>query len=109
MATPARAVVLKPSDAEAAGRMRMVLSVNWINCGEAHRSDSMACPARKRIAAQLNQRAADICRALDEASRYNKPRSASESSLQTTASTSPTVTPVLISTNSSAPRLHDRS
>ncbi|KAJ7017521.1 hypothetical protein C8F04DRAFT_1279248 [Mycena alexandri] len=50
-----------------------------INCGETHRSDTLSCPARKRIAAQLNQRAADICRALDEASIYNKQRAATES------------------------------
>ncbi|KAJ7034203.1 hypothetical protein C8F04DRAFT_1350068 [Mycena alexandri] len=34
---------------------------------------------RKRIAAQLNQRAADICRALDEASIHNKQRAVAES------------------------------
>ncbi|KAJ7649109.1 hypothetical protein DFH06DRAFT_1421616 [Mycena polygramma] len=74
-----------------------------INCGEAHRSDSMACPARKRIAAQLKQRAADICRALDQASSYNKPRTASESS------TTQAVSPAVNKTDSFALRLHERS
>ncbi|KAJ7030555.1 hypothetical protein C8F04DRAFT_1263855 [Mycena alexandri] len=81
---------------------------NCINCGEAHRSDSYACPTRKRIAVQLNQRAADICCALDEASIYNKNGAAAESDQ---------LPPILLAhlaagrasfSNSFAPRLRER-
>ncbi|KAJ7828334.1 hypothetical protein B0H13DRAFT_1917136 [Mycena leptocephala] len=42
-----------------------------INCSGAHRSDSFSCPARKRIAEHLRQRAADLCATLDAQSRFN--------------------------------------
>ncbi|KAJ7137235.1 hypothetical protein C8R46DRAFT_1234617 [Mycena filopes] len=81
-----------------------------INCGEAHRSDSLSCPARKRIAAQLNQRVADISRALDEASIYNKRSTVSESvSPATSTSTLVEVPELLLRPTTPAPRLHERA
>ncbi|KAJ7914424.1 hypothetical protein B0H13DRAFT_2461262 [Mycena leptocephala] len=79
-----------------------------INCGEAHRSDSMSCPTRKRIAAELNKRAADICRALDEASIFNNRRTGAEPA---TLSTPPAHLAARGSndTNPPALRLHERS
>ncbi|KAJ7936029.1 hypothetical protein B0H13DRAFT_2304100 [Mycena leptocephala] len=42
-----------------------------VNCSGVHRSDSLSCPSRKRIAEQLRQRAADICKTLDSQSQYS--------------------------------------
>ncbi|KAJ7030814.1 hypothetical protein C8F04DRAFT_1263499 [Mycena alexandri] len=81
---------------------------NCINCGEAHRSDSLSCPARKRIAAQLNQRAADISRALDDASIHNKNRPGSAPVSPLSASSTLFEMPRPIDTPPLAPRLHER-
>jgi hypothetical protein len=43
-----------------------------VNCGGLHRSDSLSCLSRKRIAEQLRQRAADVCRSLDEQSSVQR-------------------------------------
>ncbi|KAJ7936964.1 hypothetical protein B0H13DRAFT_2303286 [Mycena leptocephala] len=79
-----------------------------INCGEAHRSDSMSCLTRKRIVAELNKRAADICRVLDEASTFNNRRMDAEPA---TLSTPPAHLAARGSndTNPPALRLHERS
>ncbi|KAJ7761782.1 hypothetical protein B0H16DRAFT_1809983 [Mycena metata] len=81
---------------------------NCINCGEVHRSDSLSCPARKRIAAQLNQRAADICRALDEASVYNKQRRVTESLSPAMSTSTLFEAPEPFNPTTPAPRLHER-
>ncbi|KAJ7726791.1 hypothetical protein B0H16DRAFT_1735508 [Mycena metata] len=41
-----------------------------INCGGAHRADNPVCPVRKECADKQKQRAAELCRALDQQSRY---------------------------------------
>ncbi|KAJ7907052.1 hypothetical protein B0H13DRAFT_2332786 [Mycena leptocephala] len=52
-----------------------------INCSGAHRSDSFSCPARKRIAENLRQHAADLCASLDAQSRFNPHFTSPKSSL----------------------------
>ncbi|KAJ7126363.1 hypothetical protein C8R43DRAFT_1134954 [Mycena crocata] len=84
-----------------------------VNCSGAHRSDSFACPSRKRIAEQLRQRAVDTCRMLDEEMYARLQKSPSPSSPQLDRLPSPLTSALGLSQLPSpndpmAPRLPER-
>ncbi|KAJ7739394.1 hypothetical protein B0H16DRAFT_1324994 [Mycena metata] len=79
-------------------------TLTCVNCGGAHRADNPVCPRRKEIAEGLRQRAADLCRALDENSSYLPPSNRSPS----LSPLSPSISLSTFTTDHTAPRLPER-
>ncbi|KAJ7026226.1 hypothetical protein C8F04DRAFT_1190768 [Mycena alexandri] len=80
------------------------------NCGGVHRADNPVCPVRKEYSEKQKQRAAELCRVLDQQSRYPPHFVASTTAASPLSPLSPSLhLQDLYTTSNSTPalRLHD--